>query len=267
MRYYLLMKLETAHSSQLIPNLTAGPIPRRHDAIAHPSLHHACQNLKRNLRSSQSRNLPTPIKSRRNLHHIRPNNIQPLDPPQDPNQLPRAPSTRLRSAGPRRQTRVNHIDVNAEVHGRVEANMLENLTRNGVGADVVDIICGEADPALGVVVVVIAWAGEACTQAGVDGFVVCDQGLVVREPEHGPVREERLLRGIFRVDPGARVFGWVPCVEVGVEVDYCHWAVDLVEGTEGGEGDAVVTAEGEEFGNVPVGVGGGFASGRRGAVG
>lgn len=43
--------------------------------------------------------------------------------------------------------------------------------------------------------------------------------------------------------PGTGVFGWVPGVEVGVEVEDCDGlAVDFVEGPEGGEGDAVVAS-------------------------
>ena len=81
------------------------------------------------------------------------------------------------------------------------------------------------------------------------------------------MREEGLLGRVLRVDPGAGVFGRVPGVEVGVEVDYCYGAVDLVEGAEGGEGDAVVATEGEEFGNVAVGISRGLAVGWCGAVG
>lgn len=58
------------------------------------------------------------------------------------------------------------------------------------------------------------------------------------------MREEGLLGRVFGVDPGAGVFSRVPSVEVGVEVDYCYWPVDLVEGAEGGEGNAVVAAQG-----------------------
>ena len=145
--------------------------------------------------------------------------------------------------------------------------MLENLTRNSIRANVINVVCRKADPALGIVVVVVPRSGETGTEAGVDGFVVCDQGLVVRQPEHGAVREEGLLRGVFGVDPGARIFGWVPGVEVGVEVNYCYWTVDLVEGSQGREGDAMVAAEGEEFGDVAVGVGGRFAGEWRGAMG
>lgn len=75
----------------------------------------------------------------------------------------------------------------------------------------------------------------------------------MREPEHGAVREEGLLRGVFRVDPGAGVFGRVPGVEVGVEVHDGDGAVDFVQGAEGGEGDAVVAAEGEQFGLIAIG--------------
>lgn len=64
----------------------------------------------------------------------------------------------------------------------------------------------------------------------------------MREPEHGAVREEGLLGRVFRVDPGAGVFGRMPGVEMGVEVDDGDGAVDTVEGAEGGEGDAVVAA-------------------------
>jgi hypothetical protein len=267
MRHYLLVDLGTERYLQLLPNLTGSSIFRRRATIAHPPLNHTRQHLKRNLRSSQRRHLPTPVECRRDFHHIRSHDIQPFNPPQNPDQLPRTPSARLRSTCPRRQTRINHIDVDAEVHRHVEANVLKDLARNSVRADVVNVVCRKADPALGVVVVIIAWAGQAGAQAGVDGFVVCDQGLVVCEPEHGAVREERLLRGVFRVDPGARVFGWVPGVEVGVEVDYCYGAVDAVEGSQGREGNAVVAAEGEEFRDVAVGVGGRLAGGGCGAVG
>lgn len=51
----------------------------------------------------------------------------------------------------------------------------------------------------------------------------------------------RLLRG-----PGARVLAGVPGVEVGVEVQDADGAPDLAEGAEGGQGQAVVAAEGEQ---------------------
>ena len=134
--------------SQLLPNLTTGTLLRRRATVAHPPLNHTRQHLECNLRSSQSRNLSAPIKSRRNLHHIRPDNIQPLNPPQNPNQLPRAPSAGLRSSSPRRQTGIDDININAEVHGRVEADMLKNLARDRVRAHVINIISSKADPAL-----------------------------------------------------------------------------------------------------------------------
>jgi len=41
----------------------------------------------------------------------------------------------------------------------------------------------------------------------------------------------------------------VPGVEVGVEVEDCDGpAVDFVKAAEGGEGEGVVAAEGDEFG-------------------
>ena len=47
----------------------------------------------------------------------------------------------------------------------------------------------------------------------------------------------------LRGTPGGRVFGGVPGIEVGVEVDDCDGLrVDGVEGAQGGEGDAVVAA-------------------------
>jgi len=49
--------------------------------------------------------------------------------------------------------------------------------------------------------------------------------------------------------PGARILGRVPGVEVCVEVqDSNLLAVDAVEGAEGGEGNAMVTSEGQDLG-------------------
>ena len=73
------------------------------------------------------------------------------------------------------------------------------------------------------------------------------------DPEHGAVREVVLGAGVRGPDGG--VGARVPGVEVGVEVEEGDGAgVGFGKGAEGGEGDAVVAAEGDEFG---VRVGGG----------
>lgn len=56
--------------------------------------------------------------------------------------------------------------------------------------------------------------------------------------------ELRLLAG-----PRGRVFGWVPGIEVGVEMqDGYGLCVDFIESSEGGEGEGVVAAEGDDLG-------------------
>ncbi len=73
-----------------------------------------------------------------------------------------------------------------------------------------------------------------------------DQPFQAGEVEHGAVVEVRgggevAERGVG--GPGRRVFGRVPGVEVGVEMeDGDGLAVDLGEGAEGGEGERVVAA-------------------------
>lgn len=85
------------------------------------------------------------------------------------------------------------------------------------------------------------------------GRGVGDETLLAGEPEHAAVVEVRLLAG-----PGGGVLGRVPGVEVGVEVDDAEGrAVRLLEGAEGGEGEAVVAAEGDELGLVEDGGDGG----------
>ena len=52
----------------------------------------------------------------------------------------------------------------------------------------------------------------------------------------------------LRALPRAGIFGWVPGVEVRVEVDDCHRrVVDLVQRAQSRQGDTVVSAEREEL--------------------
>ena len=84
------------------------------------------------------------------------------------------------------------------------------------------------------------------------GLPLENEGFVVREPEHRPVREEGLLVRVFGVEPGGGVGEGRPCVQVGVEVDYGYGAVDFVQSAESGEGDGVVASECQELGCAAV---------------
>ena len=52
--------------------------------------------------------------------------------------------------------------------------MLKDLTSNGISAYIINVVRGKADPALGVVIIIVARSGEASPKTGVDGFGVCD---------------------------------------------------------------------------------------------
>ena len=75
--------------------------------------------------------------------------------------------------------------------------------------------------------------GELAADARVDAGVR-HEALLICEVEKRAVGDARLL--------GAGAGVGRPCVEMGVEVDDGHWAVDLVERAEDGENDGVVPA-------------------------
>ena len=63
-------------------------------------------------------------------------------------------------------------------------------------------------------------------------LVLHDQTLIVCDPEHGPMREERLLVWIVGIDPSGWVLRRMPCIKMSVEVDNSYASVDFIESAQ-----------------------------------
>ena len=234
--------------------------------LCEPPLHHATQDLKHDLGRRQRCLLPIPVKTRRDLNHIRSDQIQPINPSQNPHELPRRPPTGLRRPRARREARVNGIDINGQIDWMLRPYTLHDPVRNTQRAQLIDIIRRNPRPALRGIVLVVA-IGEPAAQARMHGRPVRDEALFRGHPEHGSVIEEGLGGGLVRIEPGRGVLGGMPGVQVGVEVhDGDGPAVFGVQGTESGQGDAVVAAEGDEARGLEVRRGRGGRDGWRGAA-
>ena len=126
-----------------------------------------------------------------------------------------------------------------------------------LGRESVDVVCFDAVEALGCIGVVVAvvLAAETGAETGVHGGGVENEAFRGGNPEHGAVREVGL--GARVGGPGGGIGAGMPGVEVRVEVeDGDGLGVGLAESAEGGKSDAVVAAEGDEFGvDVRWGVG------------
>jgi len=74
----------------------------------------------------------------------------------------------------------------------------------------------------------------------------------MRNPEHGAVGEEGLLVGVIRVEPSRGILGRVPGVQMSVEVNHSHVAVDFIQGSKGWKGNTVVTTQTQQLGLLSV---------------
>lgn len=139
---------------------------------------------------SQHSRLPAIIIRRRNLNHIRPNNLQPNQPVKYTQQLPRAPPSHLRRPCARRKRRIEHVNVDGNVHSRVfdattdgvdDAGDADMWGVDGSGAD-------NAEAAAGVVGEVVGCAAvERAAHAGVDAGICVEETFLAGDVEESAV--------------------------------------------------------------------------------
>ncbi|KAI6751179.1 hypothetical protein HG530_014093 [Fusarium avenaceum] len=139
--------------------------------ILKTSLHHGADNLVDNLGSSQGSLLAAILVGGRHLDNISADEVQALDTTENADELACGPTAGLRGASAGGEGRVEDVDVDGEIHGVLCAEDFEDAVDDTLCADVVDVVGGEADPALRCVVLVVGEvvAGETSAQTSVDG--------------------------------------------------------------------------------------------------
>jgi len=218
--------------------------------LRHAGLDHARDDLEGDLRGGKGGGLAGVVVAGADLDDVGADDVELLDAAQDADELARRPAAGLGGAGAGRGARVQHVDVDGEVDGlvRVEADAVDEAADDADGpAQLVDVVRVDAQEALlgaRVGVVAVVDARQARAEAAVGRGRVGDEPLGAGDVEEAAVVEARLLR-----EPVRGVAHGVPRVEVRVEVQHRDGLpVDLVQRAQGGQGDAVVAAEGDQPG-------------------
>lgn len=137
-----------------------------------PPLNHQRHNLKQHIRRRHRRQLGICIIRRRDLDQIRRHEIDPFQPTDDGPELPRRPTPRLGRPRRRRESRVQGIDIDGQIHGILCPDPVADGLDDALGADGVDFSGFDAREAAVAVVIVVRGAGEGGADAGVDVGVV-----------------------------------------------------------------------------------------------
>lgn len=206
--------------------------------------HHQRQQTMHHLRRRQHRRLPRIIVRRRHLDHIRSYKLQTTQPINHAQQLPRRPPANLGRPRRRRERRIQHVNIHANIHLCAPYSLL-NRIHHALNANAIDIPgAHDAEPAARVVGEIVLCAPvERTAHARVDGAVGVEQAFFVGNVQKGAV----VYAGV--VGDAAADDGGGPGVDVGVEVDYADGSEVGVRRAEGGEGGGVVAAEGEDARN------------------
>lgn len=142
------------------------------------------------------------------------------------------------------QTRIDDIDIHTQIHRHARADPSQYRIDNAPRANIIDIIRADPQKPLPFIILVVFPPEQPAPEPSMHGRPVQDQSLVGGDPEHTPVRELAL-----RARPRTRVFLRVPRIQMRIEMHHRHGPpIDPVQRPERGQRDAVIAAQGQEFG-------------------
>lgn len=169
------------------------------------------------------------VVGRRDLDHVRSDDVQRVEHPQHEQQLTARQPADLRRAGTRCEGRIQDVDVDGQVDREIPDPLLDLLGR-GLCTDTVNVAAADhLEPEVSVLLE-IDGVIDRTPGTDVDGVVLDEQALL-----EGPT-EDRAV-GDRGVELG------VPGVKVGVEVDQRHRTVLGDRGPQQRQGDRVVAAD------------------------
>src|SRR5215469_114343 len=113
------------------------------------------------------------VVGRGDLHHVAADEVDAGQAPQHAQQLPVAQAARLGRPGPGRERRVEHVDVQGQVHRQALDPLGDRIDR-AAHAEIVDVAGPDGPEAEPLVVIEVAVAVDRATDADVDR-VVLDQ--------------------------------------------------------------------------------------------
>lgn len=233
------LEFQFLHAGFLARHVLAAVLETSHD--------HAGEKLIDDLGAGKGRAFIVAVVRRADFDDVGAHEIQIFDSSQDLDQLPGRPAAGLGGARARCNAGVEHVNVDGKIDRGFGAHLLHDQIDDAADAESVNVVRLDAQETLAVVVVVVGVveATQSCAESRVDGRPVLDETLFTGDPEHGAMREICLC-GMRR--PCRGICTWVPRVEMSIEMKEGDRAVvNLLQGAEGGQRDAVVASQGDDL--------------------
>ena len=144
--------------------------------------------------------------------------------------------------GGKRTSWVKGVDVYRQIHRLLRPNSIPNLLNNTLHTNRINLPSLHNFKPTIPIIIIIAQPTKGSSNSSMDIRIISQQPLLMRMIEISPVIYRRLLCRCT-----AKNFR-LPGIEVGVEMYDADGAVGFVYGTQEGESDGVVAAEGDDAG-------------------